>query len=48
MNKKLSDIIVLSSRINRQHVQLLVAIVTLAMLVVGIGAPSGGGGAVGH
>ena len=44
MNKKLADIIVLSRRMNRQHVQLLVVIVTVAMLVVGIGAPSSGGG----
>ncbi len=44
MNKKLADIIVLSRQINRQHLQLLVAIVTVAMLVVGIGAPSRGGG----
>ena len=46
MNKKLSDIIVLSTRVNRQHIQLLVAIVTLAMVVVGIGAPSSGGGGI--
>jgi len=46
MNKKLADIIVLSSRINRQHLQLLLAIVSLAMLVVGVGAPSDGGGGI--
>jgi hypothetical protein len=46
MNKRFADIIVLSSRINRQHVQLLLAIVTLAMLVVGVGAPSDGGGGI--
>ena len=44
MNKWFADIIVRSNRINRQHIQLLVAIVTLAMLVVGIGAPARGGG----
>ena len=44
MNKWFADIIVRSNRINRQHIQLLVAIVTLAMLVVGVGAPSRGGG----
>ena len=44
MNKKLADLIVLSSHVNRQHVRLLIALVSLAMLVVGIGAPSRGGG----
>ncbi len=44
MNKKLADIIVVGRQINRQHVQLLVAIVTVAMLVLGIGAPARGGG----
>lgn len=34
------------SRINRQHIQLLFVILTLSMLVLGVGAPtdSGGGG----
>jgi len=45
MNKKLADIIVLSQGINRQHLQLLIVLVSLAMLVLGIGAPSDGGGA---
>jgi len=44
MNKKLADLIVLGSHVNRQHVRLLIALVSLAMLVVGIGAPSRGGG----
>ncbi len=43
MNGKLSKFAFLGS-INRQQVQLLVAIVSLAMLVLGIGAPSDGGG----
>lgn len=33
-----------TSRIDRQHVQLLLALAALAMLVLGIGAPSGSGG----
>jgi hypothetical protein len=44
MNKKLTDLIVLGSHVNRQHVSLLIALVSLAMLVVGIGAPCRGGG----
>jgi hypothetical protein len=40
MNNKLFKL----NGINRQHVQLIVAIVSLAMLVLGIGAPSEGGG----
>jgi hypothetical protein len=48
MNKKLAMVVSLTSRINRQHVQLLVAILSLAMLILGIGAPSDGGGATGR
>lgn len=33
------------SKINRQHVQLIWTLIALAMLVLGIGAPSDGGGA---
>jgi hypothetical protein len=44
MTNKFTDLIVLGSRVNRQHVSLLVALVSLAMLVVGIGAPCRGGG----
>jgi hypothetical protein len=44
MNKKLADLIVLGSHVNRQHVRLLIALVSLGMLVVGIGAPVRGGG----
>jgi hypothetical protein len=44
MNKKMADLIVLGTHVNRQHIQLLVALATLAMLVVGIGAPARGGG----
>ena len=43
MNSKTSNFAFLGG-INRQHVQLVVAIVSLAMLVLGIGAPSDGGG----
>lgn len=35
-----------STKINRQHIQLLFVVLSLAMLVLGVGAPadSGGGG----
>ena len=32
-------------KINRQHVQLILTLIALAMLVLGIGAPMDGGGA---
>jgi hypothetical protein len=44
MNKKLADIVVRASRIDRRHVQLVIVIVSLAMLILGIGAPLDGGG----
>jgi hypothetical protein len=44
MNKKFADIVVRASRIDRRHVQLVIVIVSLAMLILGIGAPVDGGG----
>lgn len=43
MENKLADIILMSSKINKQHIQFVLAIVALAMLVLGIGAPADGG-----
>ena len=43
MQNKLAQIALLSSKINRQHIQMVFAIVALAMLVLGIGAPSDAG-----
>jgi hypothetical protein len=43
MKNKFADIVLLSTKVNRQHVQMLLAIVALAMLVLGIGAPADGG-----
>ena len=40
MNKQISKF----AFVNRQQVQLVVVLVSLAMLVLGIGAPSDGGG----
>lgn len=43
MNNQIARFTLLYTRINRQHVQLVIAILALAMLVLGIGAPSDGG-----
>lgn len=43
MNNQLARLVFFSSKVNRQHLQFLFAIVALAMLVLGIGAPSDGG-----
>ena len=43
MKNQLARIALLSTKINREHVQLVFAVVALAMLVLGIGAPSDGG-----
>jgi uncharacterized membrane protein len=45
MKNKLSKFFLLSQKINWQHIQLIFALVALAMLVLGIGAPEDGGGA---
>ena len=39
-----SQLIILSTKINRQHLQLALTIVALVMLVLGVGAPMDGGG----
>ena len=44
MNKLFTDIVVRASQINRRHIQLIVVILSLAMLILGIGAPVDGGG----
>ncbi len=47
MNKKLASVAVFASKIDRQHIQILLALVALAMLVLGVGAPADSGGS-GH
>jgi len=42
MNNKIARFTLFAGKINRQHVQLFFAILALAMLVLGIGAPAGG------
>jgi hypothetical protein len=39
-----SQLFLLSTKVNRQHLQLALTIIALAMLVLGIGAPMDGGG----
>ncbi len=43
MKNKLAQIALLSTKVNRQHIQLAFAVLALAMLVLGIGAPTDGG-----
>jgi len=45
MKNKLSLLAFSAQKINRQHIQLFFLIISLAMLVIGIGAPADGGGA---
>jgi hypothetical protein len=48
MYNKFARLTLFASKINRQHVQLAFAILALAMLVLGIGAPMGGGNSGPH
>jgi hypothetical protein len=47
MKNKLALLALSTQKINRQHVQLILVIVSLAMLVIGAGAPLADGG-TGH
>jgi hypothetical protein len=44
MKSKLTSLFFSAQKINRQHVQMFFVIVSLAMLVLGIAAPTDGGG----
>ncbi len=44
MKKKLAQIAFLGSKIRRRDIQLILALLALAMLILGVGAPSDGGG----
>jgi hypothetical protein len=37
----------LGTKINRQHIQLILTLIALALLVLGVGAPMDGGGIAG-
>ncbi len=43
MKNQLALLLVSTRTINRQHIQLLFVVLSLAMLVLGVGAPSDGG-----
>jgi hypothetical protein len=44
MKNTFSQIALFSSKVNRQHIQTILAILALTALVLGIGAPTDGGG----
>lgn len=44
MKNKLALLTLSAQKINRQHLQLIFVLVSLAMLVLGTGAPTDGGG----
>jgi len=44
MKNKIALLAMFARKVNRQHIQLALVILTLAMLVVGAGAPDDGGG----
>lgn len=47
MKNKLFQISLSGAKINRQHVQIILTVIALALLVLGAGAPMDGGGAIG-
>jgi hypothetical protein len=48
MKNKLNLLILSASKVKREHIQTLFVLLSLAMLVVGLGAPDGGGGDTGR
>jgi hypothetical protein len=44
MKNKLALLALSAQKINRQHVQLIFVLVSLALLILGVGAPTDGGG----
>ena len=43
MKEKFAHFVLLTSKVNRQHIQFALAILALVVLVLGIGAPYDGG-----
>jgi hypothetical protein len=41
-----TKLVLLGTKFNRQHLQLILTLIALAMLVLGIGAPMDGGGGI--
>jgi len=48
MKNTLSQVALVVSKIRGEHVQMFFAVLALATLVLGVGAPSDGGGATGR
>ena len=48
MKNKFNLLVVATSKIKREHIQTLFVLLSLAMLVLGLGAPDGGGGDTGR
>ena len=48
MNRIIQNLSLSFSKIDRRHIQLLLALVTLSLLVIGAGAPAVSGGSGGH
>ena len=48
MKKQLAPLAIFTSKINQQNVQFILAVIVLAMLVLGIGAPTDGLGLTTH
>ncbi|MBL8062333.1 MAG: hypothetical protein JNK32_04895 [Anaerolineales bacterium] len=44
MKSKFALIALSLQKVNRQHIQLALTVISLALLVIGVGAPSDGGG----
>ena len=44
MNNKFAKLVLLGNSVNRQRLQLILVILSLAMLILGIGAPADAGG----
>jgi len=40
-----NQLLLLGTKLNRQHLQMALSIIALVMLVIGVGAPMDGGGA---
>jgi hypothetical protein len=47
MKTKISRLFLFTQKINRQHMQLALVLLTLVLFVLGAGAPTDGGGVIG-
>lgn len=43
MKNKMNSLVLSVSKINREHIQVFLVVLSLAMLVLGVGAPEDGG-----